>query len=333
MSTTARVLGLLPVAFLFGACSTTESISVRVMLPAPVDLGQYRVIAVESFSGNGGHDLANDLTVALKNTVNPLSGQVGFEVLDRRDVDRMLEDLRRHSGTEWDQKSMAILDRWRKAEILLKGEVQKYVVKEQILESEWLDPYGYLHINYTRECAANVTVVIEATDTDGDKIFDTIQYREMVVGRTRATDQEPDPIDHETLLTAARRNVVERYLERVMPHEAIVQVHLFTDGDFPFLSMGNGFAKTGDWDEALESYRGALEQMTLAMHENRYKALFNLGVALEYTNQFSEAREALKESYALEQDSMILGELQNVGYRERDYARLVEQGQHANPSR
>jgi len=265
--------------------------------------------------------------------VNPLTGQVDFEVLDRRDVDRMLVDLRRHNGAEWDRESMAILDRWRKAEILLKGEVQVYTVKEEMLASEWLDPYGYLRVTYTRECAANLTVVIEATDTEGDRIFDTVQFREVVVERTTSVDEEPAPIDHEALLAAARHRVVERYLQRVMPHEVVVQVHLFTDGDFPFLAMGNGFARTGDWDEALASYRDALEQMTLAMHENRYKALFNLGVALEYTNQFGEAREALKESYALEQDSMILRELQNVGYRERDYARLVEQGQNAKPKR
>ena len=333
MSTAARILGLFTVALLLGACAATESIYVRVLLPAPVDLGQYDLIAVESFSGNGGDDLANELTAALKNTVNPLTGQVDFEVLDRRDVDRMLEDLRRHSGAEWDRESMTILDRWRKAEILLKGEVQVYAVKEEMVVTEWLDPYGYLRVNYTRECEADVTVMIEATDTEGDRIFDRVQFREVVAEHTTALDEEPESIDHEALLAAARRRVVERYLQRVMPHEAMVQVHLFTDGDFPFLGMGNGFARTGAWDEALESYRGALEQMTLGMHENRYKALFNLGVALEYTNQFGEARKALKESYALEQDSMILRELQNVGYRERDYARLVEQGQRAKPSR
>lgn len=329
MSITARTLALTSMAFLLGACST-ESIHVKVLRPAPVNLGQYDVIAIEPFEGNGGTELANELTVALQNTKNPLTGRVDFEVLDRREIDELLDDLMGRRGTDWDQDAMEILDRWRAAEILLKGTVHEYSVVEELSELEWVDPHGYTHVTQTRECAADVLVLIEATNTEGDTIFDSVEFREVLTDSTSAVDAQPDFIDHNSLLAAARRGVVNRYLRRVIPREEYVQVHLYTDGDFPELQMGNGFAKTGSWDEALESYNNALEHMQTAP-ESRYMGLFNRGIALSYTNRFDEARQSLKEAYALEQDSMILRELQNVDYREREFARLLEQGRKATP--
>ena len=100
---------------------------------------------------------------------------------------------------------------------------------------------------------------------------------------------------------------------------------LFKDGDFPELRAGNGLARTGTWDGALERYRGALERMTGELAEKRYKALFNIGVALEYSNEFDAAKKFLQEAYALEQDEVILREIENVGAREEEYAELLEQ--------
>ncbi len=334
MSIASRVAVLSSVAVLLSACST-ESIHVKVLRPAPVNLGQFGVIAVDSFTGDGGDELANELTAALANTRNPLTGRVDFNVLDRREVDQMLEELRNHRGTDWDEKTMEILERWRSAEILLKGDVRNYTVLEGISEVEWVDPAGYVHVTYTRECTAKLMVVIEATDTEGNILFDTVQFHEVAADSTSAVDEQPSYIDHESLLAAARQSAVHRYLLRVIPREEYVQVHLFTDGDIPALQMGNGFAKTGAWDGALDSYRTALQQIRDTAPEVRYKALFNLGVALEYTNEFDEARAALQEAYAIEQDSMILQELQNVSYREQEYKQLLEQGQSAaaRPSR
>ena len=109
MSTVIRAFALSTIGTLLCSCAT-ESIQVRVMRPAPVNLGQYDLIAVESFNGNGGDELADELTTALASTRNPLTGSVDFEVLDRRDVDRMLDDLRRRQGTDWNEDAMALLE-------------------------------------------------------------------------------------------------------------------------------------------------------------------------------------------------------------------------------
>ena len=332
MSTVARAFALSTIGLTLCSCAT-ESISVRVLRPAPVNLGQYDLIAVESFTGTGGDQIANELTTALTNTRNPMTGRADFEILDRRDIDQMLDDLRRGRGNDWNEEAMEVLERWKNAEILLKGTVHVYDVGEQVSETQWLDPNGYLHVTYTRECEANIRVLIEATDTEGDTIFDTVEFHEVAVDSTQGVDEYPPSINHEAVLATARNSVVQQYLLRVVPREEYVQVHLYTDGDYPALQMGNGFAKTGSWDEALDSYRTAVDQMKRMGAETRYMALFNMGIAYEYTNQFDEARRALKEAYALEQDDMILQEIQRVSYREREYAQLVQQGAAAIPPR
>ena len=40
-------------------------------------------------------------------------------------------------------------------------------------------------------------------------------------------------------------------------------------------------------------------------------------------HRFDDARQSLKDAYALEQDSMILQKLQSVNDRERDYESLI----------
>jgi len=161
-----------------------------------------------------------------------------------------------------------------------------------------------------------------------------VQLEDVATASTRARDAEPDGVDYESLLAAARQRIIDQYLMRVFPHEAQVMVNLFTDGDLPGLQIGNGYARTGDWDAALESYQDAHEMAVGDLASVRYKALFNLGVGYEYANRFDEAKRALKDSYALEQDSMILDELHNVTARENEYQRLVEQSsQAAQPAR
>lgn len=317
---------------LLAGCAT-EGIHVRVMRPAPVNLGQYDLVAVDRFTGDGCDLLAADLTDGLRNSVNPLTGQTDFELVDRRDVDRMLEDLTGRGPGSSQERSMEVLERWRSAQLVLKGQVLVHEVHEERAAAPWVDPAGVQHVTVTRRATATVDTLIEAYSTDEDRLFDSVRVQEVVSAKASAVDAEPEPIDQLGLLATARKRVVARYLRRVQPHEEVVRIDLYTDGDLPQLQVGNGFAKTGDWQAAADSYREALEFATGELAEVRYKALFNLGVALQYTNRFAEARKSLKEAYALAQDGMILEQLQSVNYREQEYARLTEQGgQSARPN-
>lgn len=311
----------------------TQGIHVKVMRPALVNLSQYEMIAVNQFEGDGYAELTEKFTLGLRNSINPLTGKA-FKVVDRNEVNSLLDALRGRRGKQWDGEAASLLSEWRSAEVFLEGEILSQVLAETVGEDRWVDLHGKRHTTYTRQCIADVSVLIELVHTDGDKVFDRVTIEGSSTGTTSAVDHVPELIDEEFLLDQARDQVVRRYLRRIVPHEEYVQVRLYQDGSFPDLVVGNGYAQAGSWDRALQSYRRALEQMDGEYAAYRYKALFNIGVGLEYTDQFEQARRALRDAYALEQDRMILSEIQNVDQREREFDALLQQGmQLAQPVR
>ena len=75
MSYAKRTLFLwLTSALLLAGCAT-ESIKVRVMRPAPVNLSKYTKIAVDTFTGDGGVEVAEELIGALSGARNIMTGQ------------------------------------------------------------------------------------------------------------------------------------------------------------------------------------------------------------------------------------------------------------------
>ncbi len=322
-----RLLPLLGfLGLMFASCASQESFRVPVMRPAPVDLGQNDLVALDRFTGNGGDVLSEELAAALRQAVNPLSGKADFELVDRRDVDRMVDDMRRYPDAKLDTEDSPVA-KWKRARLTLKGDVQQYSVEEQTQATRFVDPQGVRHTAFERQAAARVAVTIEALEQDGSRVFDRAPLDECQTAATKAVDSEPVPIDHDALLAAARQRVVEQYLRRVMPHVEYVTISMYTDGDLPQLEVGNGYARTGDWNAALQSYGQALAAATGDLGDVRYKALYNQGVAQLYQNRFEEARRSLQDAYAQEQDKMILGQLNTVSRREQEFAALQQQGQ------
>jgi len=315
---------LLPVLFAFTACAT-QTIRVPVLVPAPVSLVQYDLVAVDRFQGEGCDPFSDQLAEALGSAVNPMTGKPGFEVLHRKDVDKALDQIRDRRGTDWDQRTMAILDRWRQAKVVLKGTMQQHRVDERIVEEQSKDQHGKICVQRKQVLTANVAVLLEATDVEGDRTFDAVTLTgqastECVLGPNSRRNADPTP-----LLANARAQVVQHYLERVLPHQTWVAVDLYKDGDFPDLQVGNGYAEVGNWQSAADAYERAVQQMTGEQQKDRYKGLFNLGVAYEFTDRFADARRTLEEAYAIGQDQRILNELRRTAAREDEVRRLREQ--------
>lgn len=327
-----RLVSLFALAVLpFAGCASQESFQVPVVRPAPVDLGRHDIVAVDRFAGDGAESLDIEMTTALREAVNPLTNEPDFEVVHRRDVDRMIDDMRRYPGANLDTEDSPVA-KWKRAPIQIGGEVHAHCVEEQVERTQWVDPQGHVRTTFVRRAMARVDVTIQAVDSEGNSVFDRVRFDEQVGATTKAVGEDAPPIDHDALLAAARDRVVQAYLKRVMPHFDYVSVHLYVDGDLPQLQVGNGFARTGDWQSALETYQSAL---AAAGDETRHKALHNVGVAQLYTDRFDDARQSLKQAYALEQDDATLRQLEMVAQREQELQILEEQSQrhHAAPSR
>jgi hypothetical protein len=315
---------LLSILFVFASCAT-HTIRVPVLVPAPVNLVQYDVVAVDRFHGDGSDPFSDEIAEALGNAVNPMTGKRGFEVLHRKDIDRALDQIRDRRGTEWDERTMAILDRWRKAPIVVKGTMHHHAVDRQVVDVRSRDQQGRTTTRSKEIHIAHVEVLIEATDVEGNRQFDAVTLQGSAAVEHWLGAEKPPIVDPTPLLAAARSEVVHHYLQRVLPHQTWVAVDLYKDGDFPDLQVGNGFAEVGNWEAAGEAYQRALQQMTGEFAEYRYMALFNLGVAYEFTDRFAEAKKTLEEAYAIGQDQRILHELGRNAAREQEVRRLREQ--------
>lgn len=328
---TMRLLVSLLCALGFTACAT-QTIRVPVLVPAPVNLVHHAMVAVDRFTGDGCEPFSEELASGLAAAVNPLTGQPGFVVLSRKDVDRALDDARDRRDSDWNQRTMEVLERWRKAPIVLKGVVHQHVVQQRVVEEQGKDAKGNPVARSKQVHSACVEVQLEAADVAGNRTFDAVTLRGGASAEVWL-DQRHETPDARALLAAARADVVQQYLQRVLPRQAWVSVDLYKDGDFPDLQLGNGYAAVGNWQAAVEAYERAIAQMTGDKADRRHMGLFNLGVAYEFSDRFAEARRALEESYALGQEQRALDELRRTEAREGEVQRLREQGASAQPSR
>lgn len=330
---TIRLLSLPTICFGLAACAT-QTIRVPVMVPAPVNLVAFDRIAIDRFDGDGCQPFAEELAAALGEAVNPLTGQPGFEVLSRTEVDRALDQARDQRGTQWDPKTLAVLERWREADVVLKGVVHRHVVVERVVEEQGKDADGRGIVRQKQVHSAVVEVALEVADVAANRSVDVVTLRGGAVAETwldGPPGRVPAGPDPQALLATARAEVVRQYLDRVLPRRTWVAVELYRDSDFPDLQIGNGYAEAGNWAEAATAYERALQQMTGDQQQYRYMALFNLGVAFEFSDRFADARRTLEEAYALGQDRRILAELRRNDAREDEVRRLREQG--AAPAR
>ncbi len=308
---------LAAIALCLAGCSTT-TIRVREQRPAKSDLSRYQTIAVDALGGNGGADVAEDLTVALAG-----SGQ--FKVVDRHNVEKFLREQKFTRGDEWDPDTVVKLGQLAGAQALIHGRVSMYECREKMDTQRFQEKGkknrpGEVHITITRQATSRVVCFFQVSDVStgqivvGDKV-DKTSYRE-----TYATDADPPNIDHELLLREAREAVIQDFMQTLAPHEVEVRLNVFADGDIPSLEQGNGFAETGDWERARECYQEALDSLTPDLEPYRYMPLFNMGVALTYLKRFDEAKKSLDEAYSLYPDRMIQDQL----YQTKSYRSLWE---------
>lgn len=322
MSSPARFV--LPFALLaasLAGCST-ESFTVRVARAPRIDLVSLRRVAVDDFEGREGDALAEELTAALTTAVHPVTGQRTFEVVDRRNFDAVLSELKRQRGDAWNEENIARVGKLSPAAALIVGRVTEYDYQESVERRNWEDQDKKRHTTFTRNGAARVAAYVQVARTETGVILDSGNYTQTMTDSTSAVDSQPPKIDRGRLLDAARRAVVGQFLRAVAPYSEEVTVSLFVDGDFPGLALGNGYAKLGDWARALEEYRKVLDLAVGEFAEYRYKPLFNMGVALEYMDRFDEAKKHLRDAYALYQATMIETEIRRVERREKDRKQL-----------
>ena len=304
------------IALLFSGCGTSY-LTVMVQEPAEINLNNFKKIAIGETTGQHADDVADELTSSLVQ-----NGR--FEVLDRANLNQVLQEYHLTLSGLVDQQSAAKLGQLIGAAALVFARVADYKYNESIYRGDpWKDKKGNTHQTIQRTGVGTVTVDFKITDLTTGRILISPNITQEATAYTSADNQYPPDIDRESLLAAARTKVISRFMAMIAPHWVDVRVALLSDSDIPELSRGIDYAKQGAWDQAIANFSNGIKNHQ--GNENLHKAYFDLGVAYEYTNDFKDALEMLNKAYSFKPDDLYANEIRNCKSREAEYNRLQQQ--------
>ena len=127
-------LFFLALSAITGGCAAPTA-RVPVMRPAPVNLSAFDLVAVDGFPAPSGCDsFSDEIAAGLRSTPNPVTRQVEYEVITRSEVRAEIDGLRAGRGRQHD--AMDALERWRSADVLIRGQVLAHDVDEDVTHVE-----------------------------------------------------------------------------------------------------------------------------------------------------------------------------------------------------
>ncbi len=334
-------------------CSTV-GVNVVVERPAAINLSRYNRLAIGRFSGlearveRIGHQTN---TVGIRNkqplwvdllsasgailgalSQGPSAGVGGWrgQATDGSDIaqflHRVLTDRRRFvlvdsSRLEAIQKTMAHPSNT----VLAAGAVRAHSVKDTITRTESTDRDGKAHSYNTRNVSVRYEVDMQLVDFDTGEELLSRSYNCSEREGTSATDREPPSIDPMALLKRCKESAALKFANALTPHYAVVRVYFRTDNKLPQMREGIQCAKAAKWPCAVRIFRDVTSLLKDQEPETKAKAWWNLGLALEYSLNFEEAKKAIDKAIAFYPENDYLLELSNIDRLAKDKARLEQE--------
>jgi hypothetical protein len=285
-----------------------------VMKPAEVDLKGVRNIGVAEFAGTRGADVADRLVEGLVR-----SGR--FEVVDREHLRDLLREQRLAASGLVDEDSAVQAGNLAGVQALVFGRVDR---RNEVQRGDrWCDSKGRCHTPYQRQARCEVAATVKVILAETGRVAATKTFSEWNQASTSADDRLPDEIDVDALCDLALDRVGEDFVRALSPHPVKVAVRFKKLGD-DASQRGFELAKHGQMDLAAEAFLEASQQ-AFDDPEDQARALFNLGLAYQYTDRFQKAEEALKAAIRLDPDKDYVAELERCRRNEADRRRLESQ--------
>jgi hypothetical protein len=305
---------------LASACGTV-AVRVPVMRPAEINMGHYTSLAVGEMRGRGDRAMSDALGEALVSTQR-------FQVVDRAHLGTAMRELQLSASDLADPRMAAKLGRVVAAGAVISGDVdEKY--SEFPGEDRFKEKDGTDHISYRLRGETVVRATFKVVDVSTARLLIAKTYEERRDETIRATDARPPPIDRDTLVTNARRAVLERFVRAIVPHQEYINARFVKDSDIPQLEGGIGYAEHGNWAKAEDTFSAAI---SAAEHNPKIGAkqvargYWDLGLSYEYAGDYEKAARMVQKAYDLGQEKEYLGELDNIRSLQTDAKRLAEEG-------
>ncbi len=320
---------------MFGCAATT--IKVPRMKPAEINLAGIKKIAVSSISGEGGEDIADQLTQALMQ-----SGR--YDVVDRQHLAKVQQEQSLGENGVVDASSAAQVGKVAGADALIFGRVSKDKYTEKVASAQGTrrDKNGVTNYTaYKRQGILDLRVSTKVINTSTGRILAT-KMLESTKGMEKSAEADGPPVTDPSQLNeiippldaadetrrAAQQEVVSNFMKMIAPYQVMVAVILYDEGDLPTTKAGVGYAKSGDWNSAIREFKAAVAQANGNPEIDskvKGRAVYNVGVALGYSGQYDEGIAKIKEAYNIFQDEGFLSEARKIEGFKSDEAELNKQ--------
>lgn len=311
------ILCLIPLlAMISAVTSCAPSILVPVTRPAEVNLSGLNRIAIGKITGTGGQEIAGVLTSKLFESSN-------FDVLDRANLDRILNEQSISLSGAMDEKTVAEIGKLVGAAAFVFGNVSTYSHHlNKTLGDSWTSKAGVRYQAYWKTVTATVTVSLQVVSLTTGKVLAAKTITKKADRATRANNYWPEDPDKDAAMNEAVNETVTAFVKMIAPYTEHVKIKFASnDSDLPELERGVNFAKVGRWSEAVEQFKAATEKQPT--HDG---AWWNLGLAYEYSYMFDKAEEAFNEANMIKSSEKYLEEINNVKRMAAERKKLEEQG-------
>ena len=305
------------------ACGTVN-VRVPVMRQAEINMAPYSSVGVGEvkYSGNtGGNNavgalLEQDLVAANR-----------FQVVDRQRMDAVMRELRLSASDLSSPSSATKLGQQITAGALVFGDVTENY-QEQATEEHSQDKDNKPHTVFKLRGTANVRATFKVVDVSTGRLLISKTYTEKREDTNKGYDKRPEPIDRESLLTAGRNEVVNKFMKAIVPHQEFANAPFQKDSDLPQLEGGIGWAQRGEWKKAQDSFNSAIsdaEKNPKIKSDQLAKAYFDLGLAYEYSAEYDKAQKMVEKAQQLSGNNDYLTEMDNIRQLQLDAKKLAEQ--------
>jgi curli biogenesis system outer membrane secretion channel CsgG len=298
----ARALLILGATLSWG-CAT--QMTVARTKPAEVNLRGVSRIAVYAVEGQDGPQLESSLTQALFDSKR-------FELVERSALDKIVKE----HGMSLDaafQSDGVELGQMLPAAAIVSGRVSAANYDERMERRDHTcrktnDGKNYYEATCTsvrRIGKANYVADLRVLDTNTGRVLAVKSVRDEKTAETAATDEEPERIDGDSLVNAARASVVEQFLRVIAPYKVNERVTLVDDGDLPELEQGNKYLQRDDAASALDFYKKAVASSARPgiSQEAQAKAHYSLGLGLALIGDYDASLKALQNANSMADES------------------------------
>jgi tetratricopeptide (TPR) repeat protein len=289
---------LLLLAVAGAACN--PAIRVPYQRPAKVNLRGVNQIAIGGVYGYGGDFIYPELGQAIMATNR-------FQLVDRQYTEKLLAEISFQNSGFVDDKSAAEVGKLFGASALIFVNIKRYEFNSRVEKfNTYNDDKGVAHTVWRRYGTGVIDAGFQVIDCATGRVLSL----ENLVGQHEwyadATDQYPGEFNPEDFLTKARTDVIGQFVRVIAPYEDYAMIRFAKDKNVPQFEQGVRAIKIGDWAGAVRFFEEAYAQNPASD-----KAMYNLGVAYEYTWQFDRALPLLQKAYQTEPRGQYQREVAN----------------------